>query len=798
MATCAYGESLSSTLDWVPLDDLTQEQRAALPPGSCGAYIAPIREDIEAALKPDEAPIRFSANEAQSTEISNAENKRILMVGDVVITQGYRQLRADRADLDQGSGTLTIEGNIEIREPDLLILGERTKINQKEDRAQVDGATYVLHQKNIRGQARQLNRTGVQELEMLEAMITRCEPGNNAWSLKGSRIKLNYLRRQGHVYHMRLEVKGVPVFYAPYLRFPLSDERLSGFLTPSLRFGNSGTNISLPYYINLAPNYDWLLTPHFLEQHGVLYENHFRHLNRYFYTQLNTTYLFNDRGKLSENDRRRVDAGDITEDQAVPFKGEDRWLVQIRQEGSNAQSWDTKINYTKVSDIDYFRDFDFNPVAGQQDNFLDQKIRTRYYSDAWTFAAEAISYQTLSQNVSEPYEQMPALSADGRYRWNNWRLGLNHQWIDFDHADNSAATPKLTGSRLRTDYRMVWETELDAGFFKPAVQLKHLQYQLHSRNFTANADESPSITVPQFTLDTGLFFERRNADYLQTFEPRLFYFYSDFEDHSALFNVADDNQSVNFDTSELTFGYDQLFRDTRFSGGDRIDDANQLSVGLTTRFFGNDSGLEWFNASLGRIFYFDDRRVTLTDTPEQAERSDIALQVNANPIQGLRFTGNALFDWEEDRVRQWNVKTRYQSPSKHLIELDYRYTKADVQESPTLEDTRQLNGAVIAELFNPRWHLLAYSAWDIERNRELDSVAAIEYNGCCVRFRVGYRSELDNHSAAATADGDLDYDYSVFVEIHLKGLAGTSDTLDNLFEDKIDGFGEWQSVYNQQ
>jgi LPS-assembly protein len=791
VAFSAHGESLATTLDWMPLEELTPAQRIAIPAGSCGAYIAPIRDDVEVTLKPDEASISIDANKISASEIpEDAGRKRLLIVGDVLITQGYRQLKADRAELDQDSGMMVMEGHIEIREPNLLILGERAVFNQKDSQSQIDQAAYVSHLNHIRGEARQLKREGENNLELLDASITRCEPGNNSWNLRGSRIKLDHQKRQGQIYHMRLEVKDIPVLYLPYLRFPLGDQRLSGFLAPNLRFEDSYSSLSLPYYFNLAPNYDWLSTPHFLEQHGVLYENHFRHLSRHFSTELNTAYLSDDRGQLSNNDQQRVNAGEVTESDAAPFKGEDRWLVQVSQQGGEGSAWSTDIDYTKVSDIDYFRDFDVNPAAGREDAFLDQKLNAHYRLGAWKLGAAFTRYQTLSESIIEPYEQIPALSANGYYRWDDWQLRLNHEWIDFDLADNGVTNSRLTGERLRANYRMTWDHESQWGFFKPTFQLKHLQYQLDDRYLTEEASESPSITAPQFILDTGLYFERYSDHYLQTFEPRLFYFYSDFNDHGPLFNLTrDDHQAIDFDTSELTFSYQQLFRDTRFSGGDRIDDADQLSIGFTTRFFGNESGREWFSASLGQIFYFDDRQVTLINVSEESERSDIALQFSSNPVAGLQFTGNALIDHSRDEMRQWNIKMRSQSSSKHLLELDYHHTTVKS------EDIRELRGAVISQLFDSRWHLLLYSARDIERNRELDSIAAIEYNSCCVRFRVGYRRELDNRLATIVPDESFDSDVSSFVEVHFKGLGSTSGALDNLFEDRIDGFSEWQAVY---
>ncbi|MGH1485792.1 MAG: LPS-assembly protein LptD [Cellvibrionaceae bacterium] len=797
-------KQLSKVLDWVPLKALNESQRQALPPGSCGAYIAPMRNDAEAKLQPQEAPIRASADRSTVSQINDqSDSNQVVLVGDVVVTQGYRQAQAQQAQLDQTTGTLVMQGELELREPGLLVLGDATVIEQQQDTLSVDNATYVLHKQSIRGQAKKITKTPDNTLNLDQASFTQCEPENNTWVLKGSQIILDTDARQGHAKHVRLVVKGVPVFYFPYLRFPLGSERLSGFLAPSFSFSRDGNDASVPYYFNLAPNYDLLFTTHIIRQHGLLYEGNFRHLSRAFYTRFNTSYLKDDKGKIDESDRSLINRGLITEEQAVPFKDQDRWMINLNQTGGQGRRWSTTIDYTKVSDIDYFRDFetssfDGSAIGDDDDTNLDQKILTSYALNNWSIGLDLIRYQTLSESLTLPYEQLPAISFDGNYRfgktsWSDWSLELGHEWIQFDHPDADDASPILTGNRLRTDYSFGWNAEPEWGFFKPTIQLKHLQYELDDNNFVADADTSPSLTVPQATIDSGLYFERDGNGYLQTFEPRLFYFYSDFEDHSRLFDLTTDNQDIDFDTSELTFSYSQLFRDTRFSGGDRIDDANQLAIGLTTRFFGNKSGREWFSASVGQIKYFDDRRVTLNNTAQTEGDSAIAAQIASRPSDDWRIGSDLLYDDTLNKLSRGNLKFEYQNDKKHLFNLNYRFVRG------TTEDnfTKQVDSSIITPLFSDRWHLLLYGAYDLERSRELETLSAIEYRGCCYRIRAGYRVELDNDLADTIPDSELEYEYSTFLEFHFIGLGGTGKQLDSILDENIDGYAEWQAIYHQ-
>lgn len=802
-------EVLSQTLDWVPLSALTKSQKEALAPGSCGAYISPARNDAEATLDPKDAPMRATARSSRlfknkdSTKDSTADNtSQVILIGDVVVTQGYRQIKANKAQLNQETGVLVMDGRLELREPGLLVLGSDATVNQNQNTLEVNQATYALQNESLRGTAARINKTTDGKLKLTSATFTQCAPGNNTWSLKGSQITLNTESQQGVARNARLYIKDIPVFYFPYFRFPIGDQRLSGFLAPSISVNDNSVNISTPYYFNLAPNYDLIFTPHVVDANGVLFEGNFRHLNKFFATNINAAFLSDDKSDVNSDNQALIDNGTITEAQAAPFAGEDRWLFNLDQEGGSNERWSTMVDYTKVSDIDYFRDFDSQTNNSQDDNFLNQRILTSYQLPNWRIGLEAISYQILDETIVQPFRQLPAVSALGQYRLleqtNSYvSVDLNNEWVRFDNVNNSTSNTtndsRPTGDRLTTDYKVAWNFEPEAGFLRPGIALKHLQYKLDTDNFAAGADRSPTITVPQASIDGGLFFERDGGRYLQTFEPRLFYFYSDFKSHDALFDVTNDSQDINFDTSELTFNYNQLFRDTRFAGGDRIDDANQLAVGLTTRFFGNESGREWFSASLGQINFFDDRQVTLSNVEQTDGRSAFAAQITANPAQYWQISSDILYDDKNNETDIGNIRLRYQNETKHVFNVNYRFVRA----ATDIDSVRQVDTAFITPLGSDRWHLLAFSAYDTLLEREVDTVGAIEYNGCCYRVRFGFKRELDTALVNTIADEDLAYDEQVFIQLHLKGLGGNSTQLDALLTDNIDGYDQWRAIYNQ-
>ncbi len=160
---------------------------------------------------------------------------------------------------------------------------------------------------------------------------------------------------------------------------------------------------------------------------------------------------------------------------------------------------------------------------------------------------------------------------------------------------------RVTGQRLYNEIGLTKPMNWTAGFFRPTVKYRSVNYEL-DRPFT-ELDTSPSAGSLMTSLDAGLIFERQTRLFgqsmTQTLEPRVYYLYSQFEEQ---------RYQPDFDSAELTFSYGQLFRDTRFSGNDRLDDANQLSVGVTSRYFDNETGEEKLSASLGQIYYFRDPR----------------------------------------------------------------------------------------------------------------------------------------------------------------------------------------------
>jgi LPS-assembly protein len=802
-------------LNWRPLSELSPEQLAKVPSACCGAYVAPALDITDE----DNAGWRINADRV------GGNFDLFIYEGNVVVRQGQQQIEAHRVTANEKEQTADIEGPITINESETLFRGQRAFINRETGAAIIEDGQFVLYASRLRGSAERIDRDENQVMSLTEGQFTQCEPGNESWTLKGSAIKIDPVAQQGSIRNMRLELGGVPVIYLPYWTFPTGDASKSGFLYPSLSLEqNYGIkDIAVPYYFNLAPNADLIVAPRYINDRGAMLELEARHLNRHFDTVFAGAWLGSGDDDISDNEREAIDALELTEAQATEFDGQDRWLLGVQQRGGSLSEgprqaramfgtkiprWFSDIDYTRVSDYAYFRHINTTNLDINRETHLRQQGDLGYKFSDWRINLHAEAYQSIVLNGEEPYRQVPRVEADGTYRFGKqrqWLLTLNNEVTEFTHREDffndNPADPRITGQRTRLDYGFHWDKRWLWGFLNPGLALKSVSYQLDAETLRPGADDQPGITVPQASLDGGLFFERDGswfgANYLQTFEPRLFYFYSQFEDQSDFFNLnprPTGGREINFDTNELTFGYNQLFRDSRFAGGDRIDDADQLSVGLTSRFLGRNSGKERLRLSLGQIYYFEDPQVYLDSPPAVNEvlqgKSEIAGQIATQLTDSLQLTGDALFDPHQHQWNQRGVNARYYDQQQRIVNLGYRYVR-NPSSAPLNSSTPSVNQELEqAELsfvlpIAGNWSVIGRTYHDFTNDEALDSMFGVEYTSCCYRVRAIGRRWFDNELIELVNGQNLEHERGIFFEFQLRGLGSVFDTINGVLSESI-------------
>jgi len=666
--------------------------------------------------------------------------------GTVKARQADRILEAEKVRYDRNTEQIDAEGKITYATSGMKVTGESAKFNLENNQGEVKNAQYFTGSVNGRGEAEVISIKSKHRVELDSASYTTCPPGDEAWALRANAIKLDNEKRQGTASNVVLEVANIPVFYLPYIRFPIGEERMSGLLYPGLgQSDRHGTSFSLPYYWNIAPHFDATITPTNMTKRGISLETELRY--------------------LTENNQGIFDATYLPSDKA--FNNEDRRQLVWNHTGSPALGWSTLIDYKEVSDTNYLDDF-AGSLATSSVTHLNQEGKLSYNHPHFLFQARVQNHQNISGE--EPYKREPQLNLDSRFtnQDNQFNYDINTEMVRFDHTEES----RVIGQRIYLKPFISYPFQSEPGFFIPKLSLHHLQYDL-DRLPAATDDDDPNVTIPVFSADMGIFLERDftfgETELLQTLEPRLFYLYAEEKDQSSL---------PVFDTALTTFGESLLFSENRFSGRDRIGDANQLTTALSTRFYRSDTGAEVLNATLGQIIYFEDRDVILPGgSVETTDRSSYIGLLSFTPNRRLKFIGDLQWDPETKHTEVGNYRVSYTTEKGQVINYDYRFRRNEIR----------TQGVSFAWRFNPAWQVFGGHQYDLENDHRLENFLGVRYDNCCWAVRLVAHEQFDT-----LVNGSARFDNAVFLELVLKGLSslGSRKEIDTLVENGILGYSE--------
>ena len=763
----------AAEMDWQPRSQLTPAQLQLLKPACHGAYVDPF----------DSSPAPDPANTLIEIEAGSADmNETHIELGKGVrVQQGPRVIQAEHMLFNKATEKAAMTGNVYIRQAGSLITGESASVNMVGNEAEFTKGSFVAHETHMRGTAGRLAHEASGKLVLEDGTFTSCEPNDKAWLLAGKNLTIDPESLQGYGRDVVVYVGGLPVLYTPYIRFPIGNTRQSGLLTPSIGTVDGGLDIAQPWYWNIAPNQDATITPRYVAGRGAMLELEYRHLG---YTSENIVQFSTLPKDSGDKDKEALIAsGDET---LTSHKDETRWLVQFDHRGGFQQPWYSDINYGEVSDIDFLRELPAASFNVANETYLTQAARFGYDFTNWHVSANVYNAQNLLVDVDDSYRRLPQIQAEGNYRLGDFGTSLYHEYVSFGHSDTHRLNGNtiITGERARIDYQLNYQRDASWGFFRPSMGVQGMSYQLDQDQLRSDADNKPALSTHYASLDSGLVFENSNGQ--QTLEPRLFYLFRQYTDHKALFDVTDDGQDVNFDTSPLTFGYDQLFRKRRFTGGDRLDDANQLTLGLTHRYFRSNGEPLW-DVSLGQLFYFDDRRVGLNEESDTSQESDIAGQFSALLSDNIRSLGSVQYNPKTKKLMRASYGLHYTNDN-WLFNLGYRYAR---EQQLATGDLSQKIDQLDLSFFLPagnQWRLLGRSFYDIDEQRELETFIGFEYDSCCYRIRTVARRWLD--AQLALTEDDRPYDQGLFFEIELLGLGSSGKRIENLLKDSIFGYDQ--------
>jgi LPS-assembly protein len=711
-------------------------------------------------IPPDNAdvvPLFMEADRIQGTQDQEVE-----AFGNARLRKRGQSFQADWMHHDTAADVLTAKGHVRLEQDREVLEGEALRYEMATERGHMDQPRYMLMsvpatapagarfaQADGRGTAERLLFDGPGKYRIETASYTTCEPGNDAWFLRAKQLDIDRSRDVGVAHDASIVFFDQTIFYSPYLSFSLNQQRKSGILTPSYRTSNTtGFELTVPYYWNIAPEMDATLYPRYMTRRGLQLGGDFRYLN--------------------PNWRGEARAEVLSNDQQT---GSDRWGLFTKHQQTLGNAWNGSLNLNRVSDDKYFTDLSTLVATTSQVNLSNDATLSRggTWGDAGTynFSAYAQRWQTLQSDplapLTPPYNRQPqfALSAQRMdTRWGDF--DLLGSYVSFDH-------PTLINGQRAVAYPSFSAPLQNAyAFVTPKIGVHVTHYAMGSNN-TAGL-QNTTRTLPIFSAETGVIFERemsaRNLPFIQTLEPKAYYVYIPYKDQSQLPNFDSALQDINFAT---------IFTENQFSGQDRINDANQLTLGASSRFIEAGTGIERLRAAVAQRYYFQAQRVTVPGVAPRASdsnSSDVLAALSGYIAKNWAADVGWQYNTDLKQTQKFNVSGRYQPQQGKVLNLSYR---------ETVDSVRQTDFSAQWPI-DGRWTAVGRWNYSLLDNRLLEALAGAEYNDRCWALRIAA------HRFATTTS---DVSTSIFIQLELNGVSRIGNSPVGVLQRSIAGYKQF-------
>ncbi len=737
---------------------------------------------------PDE--VRIDADSA-----SFYQDRRSTLSGHVQVQQTLRVVNAQTAYVYRDTKTNKVSkieflNDVRYLEPDKLMIARKAIINPNDKSGQTEDVLYRFNsgRKNALlpawGRASLIQRFANQDYLLRRASYTTCAPQDKAWDIQADSITIDNAKGKAVARNARLRIREWPVLYSPYLSFPTNKERKSGFLIPIVGYSNvGGFDLGLPYYLNLAPNYDLTLIPHLYSERGVMMGAEYRYLTPNSNGAIRGSFLPHD--EAYTNFLRNTEL----EFPWLRDKSTNRWSAGIFETTHFGPNLRLNVNAQQVSDDYYLQDFSSNLALLTQRQLLRQADLT-YTTENWIFRGMGQSYQTLhplnESPISDVYERLPQFMAHGYYYDLPFNANLNilGQYDQFHWPEQvfNAPIARPQGPRFHLNPILSLPHLKPWGYITPSVQFVENYYEVQNNWNVNNSDFNR--TIPRYSVDSGLYFERdinlMGSAYSQTLEPRIFYL-----------NVPYQNQTniPVYDSGFMIFNMDQVFRTNRFSGFDRIGDANQLGYALTSRWLSDETGAEKANFSIGQIKYFSDRKVQLCQSPTGycldnpnafgaissfSGTSPIASRAvyHFNPV--WRMTGDYIWNPATHATNNGDLNLSYQPDLNKIITFGYSYLvngdMTRVRDMGTEDNALHQATIAFGWPLSDKWSTVGAYTQNISKDYSMMTLFGLQYDSCCWAMRaLGGRT-----FQSLNAGFEPQYNNNVYLQIMLKGLGSVS------------------------
>ena len=740
--------------------------------------------------------------------VSFYRDKPSTLKGHVEIQETQRIVNAQTANVYRDAKTNEINkieflGEVRYLEPGRLMIAKKAIVNPQDKSGEISDVVYRFNSERSGavlpawGRASVIKRFANKDYFLERATYSTCAPQDKAWDVEAKSIAIDNANATGVAKNAVIRIRQWPVFYTPYLSFPTNKERKSGFLYPMVGYSNvGGFDLGLPYYWNIAPNYDMTITPHLYSERGVMMGGEFRYLNS------NSFGVF--RGSILPGDKAYKS---FLRDNELSYprlrnQSDNRWSFGAIEQTYITPNLRFNLNAEQVSDDYYLQDFSSNLAQITQRQLLREADLT-YTTEHWLFRGMVQSYQTLhpvnESPISSVYERLPQILARGFYYNLPFNANFNFlgQYDQFHWPTESWETVgRQQGPRVNLNPILSLPYLKPWGFVTPSVQLVERYYSVNNPQFTPSHEFNRAI--PRYSIDSGLYFERDlclgSELFTQTLEPRLFYLKVPYQDQSEL---------PIYDSGYMIFNASQLFRTNQFSGFDRIGDANQLTYALTSRWLSEATGAEKANFTIGQIRYFEDRKVQLCQSrtgycvtnpnyigylSPTYDYSPVASRATYHFNSSWSITGDYIWDPSIRATNNTDVDFHYHPLPNAAISAGYSYLiNADRTGAINSGNSNALHQALFAYAwpFTEKWSTIGAYSQNISKNYSMMSLFGVQYDSCCWAMRVmGGRT-----FKSLGANFEPQYNNNVYFQLLLKGLGSvaTSDPY-NILSTYIPGY----------
>jgi LPS-assembly protein len=683
--------------------------------------------------------------------------------GGVTLIDKVQKIVADELAFNRLKMSIEAIGNIQYQSNNINIFAKTLSASKQTKSTTMTNTSYQLNGNPGHGSAGKLYVSKDGHLSLIESTYTTCAGDVPTWQIKAEEISISKSGGFGEAYHAQFRVMDVPVLYIPYFSFPVSKKRTSGFLYPKISSSsNSGLEVEIPFYWNIAENVDATITPHYMSKRGLQLQTEVRYLTGLQAGQIDLEYLNND----------------------IALNNDDpRYLARFQHVGTFSDDFRAYVDFTTISDDNYLVDIGSNQY-NSNDAYLYQISELSYFGKQWQTTFKLQDFEVLG-NHEPSYKTLPhiEISAQQPLKFMPGQLELYSEMTSF----KASKVGQIEANRYHVEAGLTLPVTTPAWFVNSELKLLHTYYQQNNIESNSNLDKTVQRTLPKIRIHGGINFDRTmtafGSSYRHTLEPQLQYLYIPEKDQSNI-NL--------YDTTSLQEDYNGLFRDRRFSGLDRIAAANQYTWGVTSRIL-DDSNLEVFRFSVGRIQYLSNTRVNEENDPafddsndftnkESSVAADVFLRLNHQ----WQISGDIQYNTLEGYTNKGQINLDYQFNKFNTLQLNHRYAR-DVSGN-TLEQISALTSMSI----DSEWSFVGRLTRNLKQEQGIESYAGLQYESCCWAIRVVYHRHINStldEKNNGTENRD-EFDSGFMIQFSFKGLDGKQSTIgtQEMFNDSIFGY----------